>query len=134
MIVVDTNIIVKLFFKDNITTLCENIYAMDPHWSMPLLWRSEFSNVLVNYMRMGHINLEEAQRTFHDADADYVEKEYKVPEHDVLKLAFESKCTAYDCEYVALAKDLNQKLITLDKKILKSFPDVAILPRDYVKN
>lgn len=36
-----------------------------------------------------------------------------------------SGCTAYDCEFVVLAKDLDVKLITLDRAVLKAFPDVA---------
>ncbi len=31
----------------------------------------------------------------------------------------ESKCTAYDCEYVVLAEVLKSNLITKDKEILK---------------
>jgi predicted nucleic acid-binding protein len=41
-------------------------------------------------------------------------------------LAADSKCSAYDCEYVALAKHLNIKLLTGDKEILRSFPETAV--------
>ncbi len=51
--------------------------------------------------------------------------EYRVPPVEVLRTAIESLCTAYDSEFVVLAKDLGVKLVTLDKAILSAFPDVA---------
>jgi predicted nucleic acid-binding protein len=44
---------------------------------------------------------------------------------DVLRLVQQSKCSAYDCEFVALARSLNVPLITMDKQILKDFPTTA---------
>ncbi|MDJ0588832.1 MAG: hypothetical protein QNJ72_02395 [Pleurocapsa sp. MO_226.B13] len=37
-----------------------------------------------------------------------------------------SKCSAYDCEYVALARQLEIDLVTADRKILAEFPSTAI--------
>jgi len=51
---------------------------------------------------------------------------------DVLQLVSESKCSAYDCEFVALARDLNVKLVTVDKQILREFPGDAISLEKYV--
>lgn len=48
------------------------------------------------------------------------------PSDLVLDLASASGCSAYDCEYVALARHLDVKLITTDKQILQSFPETAI--------
>jgi len=50
------------------------------------------------------------------------------PSDLVLDLASASGCSAYDCEYVALARHLDVKLITTDKQILQSFPETAIIP------
>ena len=44
----------------------------------------------------------------------------------VLDLAARSKCSTYDCEYVALAIKLDLPLITNDKQILSEFPGIAI--------
>jgi predicted nucleic acid-binding protein len=44
----------------------------------------------------------------------------------VLALAAESGCTAYDCEFVALARDLRVKLMTSDGEILAAFPKLAV--------
>jgi len=39
----------------------------------------------------------------------------------MLDLVAASDCSAYDCEYVALARHLNVKLVTSDQKILSNF-------------
>jgi predicted nucleic acid-binding protein len=41
---------------------------------------------------------------------------------DVLRLSQESNCSAYDCEYVALAEFLDVVLVTADGKLAKAFP------------
>lgn len=33
-----------------------------------------------------------------------------------------STCSAYDCEYVALAEDLQATLVTSDRQVLAEFP------------
>jgi len=50
----------------------------------------------------------------------------------VLSLAAQSGCSAYDCELVSLNKALNTKLITADKKLIKSFPDIALTAGGFV--
>lgn len=51
---------------------------------------------------------------------------------EVLELIKTSSCSAYDCEFVALAKDLEVPLLTFDKKILSEFPEVAIHPKNFI--
>jgi predicted nucleic acid-binding protein len=46
----------------------------------------------------------------------------------VLELTQRSLCSAYDCEYVALAVQLRTKLVTADKQVLQAFPEVAVPP------
>ena len=48
------------------------------------------------------------------------------PKMKVLGLAENSRCSAYDCEFVALAQELNVKLVTSDSLILKEFPVLAV--------
>jgi predicted nucleic acid-binding protein len=43
----------------------------------------------------------------------------------VLDLVSQSKCSAYDCEFVALANLLGTVLVTEDKPLLKAFPKVC---------
>jgi predicted nucleic acid-binding protein len=44
----------------------------------------------------------------------------------VLELVRDSDCSAYDCEFIALAMKLDTKFITMDKKLLRAFPQRAI--------
>ena len=53
-------------------------------------------------------------------------REILPPSDLVLDLVAASDCSAYDCEYVALARHLDVKLVTTDRKILQNFPETAI--------
>lgn len=67
-----------------------------------------------------------------EAELVLTNNEYQVDSLAVLKLAAESGCSAYDCEFISLAKALNVKLITADKKLLNTFPDVAVTAKNYM--
>ena len=41
-------------------------------------------------------------------------------------------CSAYDCEYVAIAQQLYATLVTEDKGILKNFPNTALSMKAFV--
>jgi predicted nucleic acid-binding protein len=45
-------------------------------------------------------------------------------------LCAESKCSAYDCEYIALAEFLNVKLVSNDEELAKAFPRCTTLLSD----
>jgi predicted nucleic acid-binding protein len=51
--------------------------------------------------------------------------EYEVSSAAVLELVAASDCTAYDCEFVAVASHLGTRLVTMDAKLLKAFPKVT---------
>jgi hypothetical protein len=57
-------------------------------------------------------------------------EEYEVETSDVLRLSRASGCSAYDCEYVALAEFLDLKLATADAKLIKAFPQRAVALAD----
>ena len=67
MIVVDTNIIGYLFLSSEQSFLAERALQKDSEWAAPILWRSEFRNVLALYMRKNIIRLEQAQRIMSSA-------------------------------------------------------------------
>ena len=89
------------------------------------MWRSEFCNMLATGVRSGWLSAEQATEALRCAEDLMEGGEFAVPTAEVLRTAMASGCTAYDCELVVLAKDLDVKLITLDRTVLKAFPDVA---------
>ena len=52
--------------------------------------------------------------------------EFEVESSAVLELVQDSDCSAYDCEFIALAMKLDTKVVTMDKKLLRAFPKRAV--------
>jgi len=125
MIVVDTNILAYFYLPTEFTQQAEQLLQSDSSWAAPVLWRSEFRNVLALYLRKQLIDFTKAVQLQTEAESLMRENEFEVNSLDVLKLADETACSAYDCEFVALAQNLQTKLITQDKAILQAFPDIA---------
>lgn len=123
MIVVDTNAVAYLCLPSEHSARAEALYARDSEWAAPLLWRSEFRNVLLGFLRRGHLEFEQALEVLGEAEALFAGREFEVPSGLVLELARDSACSAYDCEFVALAIRLGTRLATLDRKLLAAFPE-----------
>lgn len=126
MIVVDSNVLVYLYLPTERTAQAEQLRMLEPHWVAPRLWRSEVRSALSLYIRQRHITLEQALQIQTAAEHLLADAEFDVPSFDVLQLASNSTCSAYDCEFVALAQGLGIELVTADKKVLREFPDTAI--------
>jgi len=134
MIVVDTNIIRYFFLKGEFTELAEKAFRRDPHWVAPLLWRSEFRNVLALCLRKGILSLEDATQIMLEAELLMKGNEYSVTSLDTFRLVSQSDCSAYDCEFVALARDLRIPMVTTDKQVLRDFPETTIGLDQFVKD
>ena len=126
MIVVDTNIIGYLYLTGGRSFQAEQAFRKDPHWAAPLLWRSEFRNVLALYIRQRLLTLEDAHQIMDEAMGLLRDGEYEVASLRVLSLVASSSCSAYDCEFVALAQDLDVPLVTANQQILNQFPETSI--------
>ena len=132
MIVVDTNIIAYLFLEGEFSSQAENLLQEDDHWAAPVLWRSEFRNVLAHYLRKDILSIDQCQDIIIESMNLMNGREYEVASFQVLNLVSSSDCSAYDCEFVALAQDLDTHLITVDKKILSEFPSIAFELGKYI--
>jgi predicted nucleic acid-binding protein len=126
MIVVDTNILAYLYLPTAFSEQAELLLMRQPKWIAPVLWRSEFRNVLALYLRKKILTLEQAYGIQTEAETLLTGNEYDVPSLDVLRLIEASECSAYDCEFVALAKKNHTILVTEDKKIRKQFPSFTL--------
>jgi predicted nucleic acid-binding protein len=132
MIVADTNLIVYLFITGDQTALAQQVLQKDPFWIVPPLWQSEFRNVLSAYIRRG-MSLKEAKLIMGNA-MQTLEERQVIPSYEkVIDLIAESDCTAYDCEFIALARQLNITLVTADKQLLQQFPDCAVSLEEFTK-
>lgn len=125
MIVVDTNVLVALFVGTEATHAAERLLKTDPEWTAPVLWRSEFRNVLAGALRRRIVDGAGARRIAAGAEAFLRGREYTVETARVVELVGRAPCSAYDCEFVALAEDLGVDLVTDDRQVLAAFPGVA---------
>ena len=132
MIVVDTNVIGYLYLASERSEQAEQALIKDSSWAAPVLWRSELRNVLATHLRENLIVLEDALSILEEAEALMRGAEYEVVSAQVLKLAASSGCSAYDCEFVALAHDLSVPLVTVDKQLLAQFPNSTVALHDFV--
>jgi len=126
MIVVDSNIVAYLYLPGEYTVAAEALFEKDPNWTAPVLWRSEFRNILAGYMRRGSLTFQQAQALQSEAEDLLNGAEYEVDSMSVLQLVRDSECSAYDCEFVALAMKLGTKLVTMDGKLLRAFPVITV--------
>ena len=104
----------------------ERAFRKDPGWAAPLLWRSEFRNILATLSRRRVIDAASALMIMEEAELLMDENEFVVDSAEVLALCGRSPCSAYDCEFVALARQFRIPLVTLDEGILSAFPEDAI--------
>lgn len=122
MIVVDTNVLAYLLIPGKETSNAEKVLKKDPIWIAPRLWRSELRSVLLKYLRNSFLELSNALEIIAKAEQLMKGREYEVNSVRVLELSTNSTCSAYDCEFVALAMETGAKLVTTDKKIITQFP------------
>lgn len=132
MIVADSNLIAYLLIQGNQTALAEAVLKKDPAWTAPLLWRSEFRNILALYMRQNQLTLTDALYYMEEAEALLHGNEYEVKSAPVLTLAAQSGRSAYDCEFINLAQLLGVHLVTSDGQLLRAFPGIAVSMADFL--
>ncbi|WP_081576805.1 type II toxin-antitoxin system VapC family toxin, partial [Acidithiobacillus thiooxidans] len=122
----DSNVIAYLYLPGEFTAEAERLLERDPDWVAPLLWRSELRNILALYIRKKLLEFDQAFRIQREAETLLADHEYDVDSFEVLTLARDSGCSAYDCEFIALARQLDVKLVTMDAKLRKAFPATTI--------
>lgn len=132
MIVVDTNVIASLWVPNDMEAIAYKVLEKDDEWLAPVLWCSEFRNVLRTYLCNSILDFSLILQAQEEAEELMESGEFEVNSTQVLTLVSNSSCSSYDCEFVALATDLNVKLVTFDNKMLKEFPERCISPEEFV--
>ena len=132
MIVADTNIISYLLLPTSYSNSVDTLYKKDSEWAAPILWKSEFRNVLALYLRKKIIDFGKALQLQDTAESIMAGNEFDISSAQVLALVEQTNCSSYDCEFVALAQHLNAPLVTQDKKVLQEFPSFAVSVSDFL--
>ncbi|HEY5824571.1 MAG TPA: type II toxin-antitoxin system VapC family toxin [Cyclobacteriaceae bacterium] len=134
MIVVDTNVLAYLYFPGVRNKIIEELQLKSPTWIAPILWKSEFRNVASLYYRKGLVTFEGVIEALDKAEELMSGYEEEVSSKDVFAMVRSSKCSSYDCEFIAMANNLRLPLITYDKLILQEYPDIALTPEVYLQS
>ena len=126
MIVVDTNIICYRWMDSPHASAADAVWQRDSHWIAPMLWRSEFRNALAGAIRQRSLTVESALEIANLAEEGMAGNEFVVSTEIVMHLVATSRCSSYDCEFVALAQEHSLPLVTSDREILRDFGKTAI--------
>jgi len=132
MIVADCNLIAYLLLAGPQTRTAEAVFLRDPAWAAPLLWRSELRNVLATQMRVNHLPLAEALLKMTEAETVIGSLEFPVSSDEVLEECARSGASAYNAEYLVVARKLQVPLLTLDQRLLSSGAPVAWTPEAFL--
>ena len=133
MIVVDTNLLAYLLLSTPYTAQAEAVFSKDAGWVAPALIHSELRNVFLGSVRRGDISLVDAQFLLARSWELVTVPDKTVDDSAVFTIAMNSGCSAYDCEFVWLAMEMRLPLVTVDKKVLAAFPNIAVLPASFLQ-
>ena len=132
MIVADASLLANYLNPLAPANEAEAVYRKDADWHAPSLWSSELRNTLLKYLRAGILAVSHAEAIMEDAAAVVGTREHAAISAQVLGAAMTYKISAYDAEYIALAKNLGVPLVTFDRKLANAASGIALLPTDYV--
>ena len=99
---------------------------------MPELWRHEFLNVLASYLRFDKVPVAALLSAWERARDLFGNSTCEVNMPNALRVAGEQNISAYDAQYVVLARNLGVPLITEDRKLLRAAPKEARSIKQYL--
>lgn len=133
MIVADTNLIACFLLPSDQSAEAEAVFRKDQEWAAPYLWRSELRNVLTQYFKRSVLSLRQALDVMAEAETLLHGREFSLSSEPIIRLAAVSGCSAYDCEFIALAERLGVSLVTSDSQVLRAFAAAAVSPAEFVQ-
>ena len=77
-------------------------------------------------IRQKALTIAAAQQIARQAEASFERREFSVSSDIVLQLVATSSCTAYDCDFVSLAGAYRVPLVTVDRQVLREFPQIVV--------
>ncbi len=125
MIVVDANVIVYAITPCDLTGTARAVIESASGVIVPQLWRLEVANALAVIERKGLLSVEQATQVFADALGIFLIRERPVDPRQTFHEALATGLSAYDSEYVSLARKFRCRLVTNDRRLLNAVPDIA---------
>ena len=125
MIVVDVNVVAYFLIEGEKTGVARDLLRRDPDWRLPALWRHEYLNVLAAFTREGGATIAEAKTLWRRGIELFGPREQNVDMESALALATENRISAYDAQYIALARQLQTVCVTEDQRLLVTFPTLT---------
>lgn len=122
MIVVDVNVIAYFLIEGDKTATARDLLRRDPDWRLPALWRHEYLNVLATFAREGGATVGEVRTLWRRGLELFGAREQGVDMEAALVLAAENRISAYDAQYITLARQLQTVCVTEDQRLLGQFP------------
>jgi predicted nucleic acid-binding protein len=121
MVVVDTNVLVRLLIEGERTADAQALRRADADWRSEPLVLVEFSNLQATQVRLKALSAADAAGLL-AAAARTIGVWAEVPHTEALTTAVRHGISAYDARFVACAERLGRKLITEDGKLRTAAP------------
>ncbi len=134
MIVADANLIAYYYLPGPFQPLAQKIIFKDPVWIVPPILISEFRNTLLGFVRAKQLHKKDAIELAVRVEIVFSQRTKGISSAQVMDLACDFGCSAYDAEYIALAQMMGIKLVTNDKYLVNAFPKTAVSLEAYLKN
>lgn len=121
--IVDASVVLRAFFpaeeQARAQALIRDHVSGRIRLFAPTLLLYELSNAVLLAMRRGRVTWEQARDILHSFEGLRIEM-LPVTWLQMLSLARELECTAYDAAYLALAKDSGRILVTADLRLFRA--------------
>lgn len=133
MIVADTNLVSYLLITGEHTETARAAWSRDRDWVLPSLWRSEYLNVLAMAVRARVLEHDKAHTAWRVGVRLFGRSEREPSGTAVLDAAIELGISAYDAQFVVVARDLKIPLVTADQRLRKACAPLAVSPSDFAR-
>jgi predicted nucleic acid-binding protein len=122
VLLVDTNVLAYLLIHGEHTEAAQELRRRDPDWRSEALLLVEFTNVLASSIVTNRMNRALAANILAKAISMLDGKLARIAHASVLSIAVRYRVTAYDARFLALAQQLDSRLVTEDVKLRSAAP------------
>ena len=132
MIVVDANILVYAVIQSPQTFAAQRVATRDAEWVLPPLWRYEFTSAVTTLVRGRALTTVQAEAGIVEAEQLAAGREVVVDQVAAFRASVAFNLSAYDGQYIALARDRGVQCVTTDTRMLRNAPSIAVSLPDFV--